>query len=79
MCVGLVVLFDDIATLARRAAMERAGAGREPKPTLIRHLYDLHMMRTLVDPAAVADLRVAHCGNRRSAVRPSVSGLCRGT
>src|ERR1019366_8104344 len=24
--------------------------GREPDPTLVRHLYDLHMMRTLIDP-----------------------------
>jgi hypothetical protein len=33
-----------------------AGVSRDPDPTLVRHIYDLHMMRDLVDPAAVTEL-----------------------
>ncbi len=36
--------------------MEMAGVSRDPDPTLIRHIYDLHMMRAPIDPAIVADL-----------------------
>jgi Nucleotidyl transferase AbiEii toxin, Type IV TA system len=36
--------------------MEMAGASRDPDPTLVRHVYDLHMMRDQVDPAEVAAL-----------------------
>jgi hypothetical protein len=36
--------------------MEMAGASRDPDLTLVRHVYDLHMMRDLVDPAEVAAL-----------------------
>ena len=36
--------------------MEIAGAGRDPDPTLVRHVYDLHLMRGHIDPALVAAL-----------------------
>ena len=36
--------------------MEMAGASRDPDPTLVRHIYDLHMMRTFIEPADIAAL-----------------------
>jgi hypothetical protein len=36
--------------------MELAGLSRDADPALIRHVYDLHMMRGHVDPAEVATL-----------------------
>lgn len=56
-CVNIVqTAAEKLVSLTRRTAMEMAGASRDPDPTLVRHIYDLHMMRTLVDPAIVADL-----------------------
>lgn len=56
-CVSIVeTAGEKLVSLTRRTAMEMAGASRDPDPTLIRHVYDLHMMRELVDPAIVADL-----------------------
>ena len=45
-----------MVSLTRRTAMELAGASRDPDPALARHIYDLHMMRTHLDPAVVAAL-----------------------
>jgi Nucleotidyl transferase AbiEii toxin, Type IV TA system len=39
--------------------MDLAGASRDPDPTLVRHIYDLHMMRGHLDFAAVAALAQA--------------------
>lgn len=36
--------------------MERAGLSRNPDPTLVRHIYDLHAMREHVDPGELARL-----------------------
>jgi hypothetical protein len=36
--------------------MELAGLSRDPDPTLVRHIYDLHMMRAHLDMASVAVL-----------------------
>ena len=56
-CVSITeTAAEKLVSLTRRTAMELAGAGREPDPTLVRHIYDLHMMRTLIDPADVATL-----------------------
>lgn len=56
-CVSIVqTAAEKLIPLTRRTAMEMAGASRDPDPTLVRHLYDLHMMRDLVDPAEVAAL-----------------------
>jgi predicted nucleotidyltransferase component of viral defense system len=43
-------------SLTRRTAMEIAGVSRATDPTLVRHIYDLHMIRDQVDPGAVATL-----------------------
>jgi hypothetical protein len=56
-CVSIIeTAAEKLISITRRTAMELAGAGREPDPTLVRHLYDLHMMRTLIDPAEVVTL-----------------------
>ena len=56
-CVSVVqTAAEKLVSLTRRTAMEMAGASRDPDPTLVRHVYDLHMIRALVDPAIVADL-----------------------
>jgi hypothetical protein len=56
-CVSIVeTAAEKLISITRRTAMELAGAGREPDPTLVRHLYDLHMMRTLIDPTEVITL-----------------------
>ena len=36
---------EKLVALTRRTAMELAGLSRDPDPTLVRHIYDLHMMR----------------------------------
>jgi hypothetical protein len=56
-CVSLTeTAAEKLVALTRRIAMELAGLSRDPDPTLIRHVYDLHMMRGHVDPAGVAAL-----------------------
>lgn len=51
-CVSVVqTAAEKLVSLTRRTAMEMAGASRDPDPTLVRHIYDLHMMRESVDPA----------------------------
>ena len=47
---------EKLVALTRRTAMELAGLSRDPDPTLVRHIYDLHMMRGHIDPAQVAAL-----------------------
>jgi hypothetical protein len=47
---------EKLVALTRRTAMELAGLSRDPDPTLVRHIYDLHMMRDHLDPAVVATL-----------------------
>jgi hypothetical protein len=47
---------EKLVALTRRTAMDLAGLSRDPDPTLVRHIYDLHMMRRHVDAAVVADL-----------------------
>jgi Nucleotidyl transferase AbiEii toxin, Type IV TA system len=56
-CVGVLeTAAEKLVSLTRRTAMEMAGASRDPDPTLVRHIYDLHMLRELIDPANVAGL-----------------------
>ena len=56
-CVSIVeTAAEKLVSPTRRTAMELTGVSRDPDPTLIRHVYDLHMMRALVDSASVADL-----------------------
>ncbi|MDB5404248.1 MAG: hypothetical protein JWQ55_6266 [Rhodopila sp.] len=47
---------EKLVALTRRVAMELAGLSRDRDPTLIRHVYDLHMMHAQVDPTEVATL-----------------------
>jgi predicted nucleotidyltransferase component of viral defense system len=57
-CVGLnETAAEKLIALTRRTAMDLAGLTRgEADPTLVRHIYDLHAMRDLVDTATVAGL-----------------------
>jgi predicted nucleotidyltransferase component of viral defense system len=56
-CVSIVeTAAEKLVSLTRRTAMEMAGASRDVDETLVRHIYDLHMMRDLVDPIEVAAL-----------------------
>ena len=47
---------EKFVALTRRIAMELAGLSRAPDPTLVRHIYDLHLIRERIDPAEVARL-----------------------
>jgi hypothetical protein len=47
---------DKFVALTRRIGAERARPDAAPDPTLIRHLYDLHVIRAHYDVAEVAEL-----------------------
>ncbi len=47
---------EKLIALTRRTAMEMAGLSRDIDPALIRHVYDLHMMRGHIDAAQAAAL-----------------------
>jgi len=47
---------EKLVALTRRTAMDLAGLSRDADPALVRHIYDLHMMRDLIDPGQVAAL-----------------------
>ena len=56
-CVSITeTAAEKLVALTRRTAMELAGLSRDPDPALVRHIYDLHIMRPHIDPAAVAVL-----------------------
>jgi hypothetical protein len=56
-CVSVIeTAAEKLVSLTRRTAMELAGVSRDPDPALVRHIYDLHMMREHLDPAVVATL-----------------------
>jgi hypothetical protein len=56
-CVGVIeTAAEKLVSLTRRTAMDLAGASRDPDPALVRHIYDLHMMRAHLDPSIVAAL-----------------------
>jgi predicted nucleotidyltransferase component of viral defense system len=56
-CVSLVeTAAEKLVSLTRRTAMDLAGLSRDADPALVRHIYDLHMMRDLIDPGEVAAL-----------------------
>lgn len=49
-CVSMTeTAAEKLVSLTRRTAMERAGLSRDPDPTLVRHIYDLHAMRECID------------------------------
>jgi len=47
---------EKIVSLTRRTAMGPAGLSRDPDPTLVRHIYDLHMIRRHIDRSVAVDL-----------------------
>jgi predicted nucleotidyltransferase component of viral defense system len=56
-CVGIAeTAAEKLVSLTRRTAMDLAGLARNVDPTLVRHIYDLHMMRDLFNPAELAAL-----------------------
>ena len=56
-CVSIAqTAAEKLVALTRRTAAEIADAGGPRDPTLVRHLYDLHVIRAHYDPADVAAL-----------------------
>jgi len=56
-CVALVeTVAEKLVALTRRAGAELADAGGPRDPTLVRHVYDLHVIRAHYDPAEVMAL-----------------------
>src|SRR5262249_35920060 len=56
-CVSIVqTAAEKLVALTRRTAAEIADAGGPRDEALVRHLYDLHVIRTRYDPAEVAAL-----------------------
>ncbi len=54
-CVSLnEMAAEKLVSLTRRTAMDIAGLSRDPDPALVRHIYDLHFLRDLVDRDSVA-------------------------
>jgi predicted nucleotidyltransferase component of viral defense system len=54
-CVSITqTAAEKLVALTRRTAMDLAGLSRDADPALVRHIYDLHLMRDLVDHDAVA-------------------------
>lgn len=47
---------EKFVSLTRRTAMLLAGVARDPDPSLIRHLYDLHQLRPHIDMTRFKDL-----------------------
>lgn len=47
---------EKIVALTRRTAMERAGLSRDPDPTIVRHIYDLHLIRNKIDVSTATAL-----------------------
>ena len=56
-CTAIVeTAAEKFVALSRRAGAELAGVQRVADPTLVRHIYDLHVTREHYDPAAMIDL-----------------------
>jgi predicted nucleotidyltransferase component of viral defense system len=54
-CTAIVeAAAEKFVALTRRAGAELAGLGRERDPTLVRHIYDLHVIRAHYDAADVS-------------------------
>jgi predicted nucleotidyltransferase component of viral defense system len=58
-CASIVeTAAEKLVALTRRAGAELAGLRDKPDPTLVRHVYDLHVIREHYDAADVAGLAV---------------------
>lgn len=56
-CVSIAeTAAEKFVALTRRAGAEQAGAGGPRDPALVRHIYDLHVIRDEYDPADVIEL-----------------------
>jgi predicted nucleotidyltransferase component of viral defense system len=56
-CVSLAeTAAEKLVSLTRRTAMDLAGLSHDADPALVRHIYDLHTMRDLIDTDEVARL-----------------------
>jgi hypothetical protein len=56
-CVALAeTAAEKLVALTRRTAMRIAGLSRDDDPALVRHIYDLHVLRGHYDPATVTGL-----------------------
>jgi len=56
-CVSLAeTAAEKLIALTRRTAMDLAGLSRDPDPALVRHVYDLHIMREHIDHDQVTAL-----------------------
>lgn len=84
-CVSITeTAAEKAVSLTRRTAMEIAGLSRAPDPTLVRHIYDLHMVRDQVDQHQVAalmrDIAVMDAeqfGHQHPAYRADIAGETR--
>jgi hypothetical protein len=47
---------ENLVAPSRRTAMKLAGLTSDPDPALVRHIYDLNIMREHIDPATVATI-----------------------
>ena len=75
---------EKLVSLTRRTAMELAGVSRAHDPALVRHIYDLHMMREHLDMSIVAELvrdiaaaDAEEFGNQHPAYGTDISGETR--
>jgi predicted nucleotidyltransferase component of viral defense system len=75
---------EKLVSLTRRTAMELAGLSRAPDPNLVRHIHDLHAVRTHVDHAEAIDLArsiaqsdAQEFGNQYSAYLADITGETR--
>lgn len=56
-CVSITeTAAEKLVSLTRRTAMDLDGLSRDTDPALVRHIYDLHLMRDLIDHDAVAKM-----------------------
>lgn len=84
-CVSITeTAAEKAVSLTRRTAMEIAGLSRAPDPTLVRHIYDLHMARAKIDRAEVANLMrpiaamdAEQFGHQHPAYRDDIAGETR--
>ena len=59
-CVSITeTAAEKLISLTRRTAMELAGLRRDPDMALVRHIYDLHVMREHVDLDLIAAMATA--------------------
>jgi predicted nucleotidyltransferase component of viral defense system len=75
---------EKLVSLTRRTAMELAGAGRAPDLALVRHVYDLHMLRDHLDLRLVTMLArdiaaddAREFGNQYAAYAADIAGETR--